>query len=129
MSNYYFGTTPEFALGDSPRYLYALRRNDEGELFFIRSDQLVDKDIIAINKPGGPEENFEDFEPGIDYFEGIQEDHEVAFENIVWSQYRWDNRSILYYVDEEGMLSQRINFTYEYPEGTSGDDSVSVGGY
>jgi len=129
MSNYYFGTTPEFALGDSPRYLYALRRNDDGELFLVRSDQLVDKDIIAINKPGPPEDNFEDFESGIDYFEGVGEDQELAHLNLIWTQYRWDNRSILYYVDEEGLLSQRINFTYEYPEGVSDEDNISLGGY
>ena len=129
MSNYYFGTTPEFTLGDSPRYLYAIRRNEDGEIFFIRSDQLVDKDIIAINKPGPVEDNFEDFEPGINYFEGIGQDHELTTPNLIWTQYRWDNRSILYYVDEEGQLTQRINFTYEYPEGVSDDDSISLGGY
>ena len=120
-NTYYIGTSPETALGDSPRYWYAVRRNDDGELFLLRSDQLKDKDIVTINNPGGPSDNFEDFEPGINYFEGIRADHEPEHENLVWTQYRWDNRSILYYVDEEGQLVQRINFSYTYPDGISSD--------
>ena len=120
MSNpYYLGTSPQEALGDSPRYLYAIRRNDDGELFLIRSDQLKDKDSIELNTPGDPAENYEDFEPGIDYFEGISTDHEAAFDNLYWTQYRWDNRSILYYINAQGQLIQRINQSYTYPTGTS----------
>jgi hypothetical protein len=118
-SNYYLGTSPAEALGDSPRYWYALRRNDDGELFLLRSDQLKDKDSIELNLPGDPAENFEDFEPGIDYFDGIQEDHEIEFANLVWAQYRWDNRNMLYYIDSDGRLVQRINQGFVYPEGTS----------
>lgn len=119
MSSYYLGISPADALGNSPRYLYLLRRNDDGELFFYRSDQFKDKGTIEINVPGGIEENFEDFEPGIDFFEGIDDDHEKVFENLVWSQYRWDNRTVLYYIDEEGRLTQRINQSYTYPTGVS----------
>jgi len=80
---------------------------------------LKDKDSIELNLPGDPAENFEDFEPGIDYFEGVTEDHEVEYENLVWVQYRWDNRNMLYYIGEEGRLIQRINQGYSYPDGIS----------
>jgi len=73
--------------------------------------------------PGKPSETFEDFEPGIDYFEGVNADHEVEDDNLVWSQYRWDQRSILYYVDSNGMLTQRINQNYEYPTGNSSSEN------
>jgi hypothetical protein len=118
-STYYLGQSPDEALGDSPRYWYALRRNQDGELFLLRSDQLKDKDSIELNLPGDPAENFEDFEPGVDYFDGIQADHEVEYDNLVWTQYRWDNRNLLYYVDNQGRLTQRINQGYIYPVGTS----------
>jgi hypothetical protein len=119
-SSYYLGQSPDEALGDSPRYWYALRRNDDGELFLLRSDQLKDKDSIELNIPGPPSENFEDFEPGIDYFDGISADHEVEYANLVYAQYRWDNRNMLYYIGpEEGRLIQRINQGYVYPTGTS----------
>lgn len=118
-SNYYIGTTPSELLGNSPKFLYLIRRNDDGELFFVRSDQLRDKSSIEINSPGSVTENFVDFEPGFDYFEGIGEDREPVYENLVWPQYRWDDRSILYFVDEQGQLVQRINQNYNYPDGIS----------
>ena len=118
-SNYYLGTTPDEALGNSPRYLYMIRRNQDGEIFLVRSDQLRDKTAIELNIPGEPIDNFEDFEPGVDYFEGITDDHELEYANLYWPQYRWDNRSVLYYVDDEGQLVQRINQNYNYPSGIS----------
>jgi|SRR5210317_1783649 len=118
-STYYFGQNPDNALGDSPRYFYAVRRNEDGELFLLRSDQLKDKDSIDLNIPGPPEETFEDLEPGIDYFDGVDVDHEKVYDNLFYTQYKWDNRSILYYVDSNGMLVQRINQNYEYPDGIS----------
>jgi hypothetical protein len=118
-STYYLGQSPDEALGDSPRYWYALRRNEDGELFLLRSDQLKDKDSIELNLPGDPAETFEDFEPGVDYFEGVTADHEIEYDNLVWTQYRWDNRNILYYIDNEGRLTQRLNQGYTYPTGHS----------
>ena len=118
-SNYYLGQSPDESLGDSPRYLYLIRRNEDGELFLFRSDQAKDKDSIEINLPGNPAENFEDFEPGVDYFEGVDANHEAAFDNLKYTQYRWDDRSMFYYVDGQGQLVQRINQGYTYPTGTS----------
>ena len=61
----------------------------------------------------------EDFESGVDFFEGIKADHEVEYDNLKYTQYRWDNRSILYYIDAQGQLVQRINQGYSYPTGVS----------
>lgn len=118
-NNYYLGRDPIETLGTSPRYWYALRRNEDGELFIVRSDQLTDKEAYQLNIPGDPTENFEAFEPGTDYFDGIKIDHEPEYENMYYTQYRWDDRSIFYYVDSQGMLVQRINQGYSYPSGIS----------
>lgn len=118
-SPYYLGQSPDEALGTSPRFLYMIRRNDDGEVFLLRSDQLIDKESIELNTPGSPAENFENFVPGTDYLDGVDAEHELAFDNIYWTQYRWDERSILYYVDSEGRLVQRINQNYTYPTGHS----------
>jgi hypothetical protein len=122
MSTYYFGQAADTSLGNSPRYLYLIRRNDDGEVFLERIDNLISKDTIHLNLPGRPGETFEDFEPGIDYFDGVTADHEVQDDNLVWTQYRWDQRSMLYYVDAQGMLTQRINQNYAYPEGVSSSE-------
>lgn len=118
-SNYYLGTSPDEALGDSPRYWYALRKNEDGELFLLRSDQLRDKDSIELNSPGPRDQNFEDFEAGVDFLDGVDDNHNVEYANLVWTQYRWDNRSMLYYIDSNGQLVQRINQGYVYPDGIS----------
>lgn len=117
--NYYLGTSPEEALGDSPRYFYGLRRNSDGELFLVRSDQLKDIDDVELNTPGSIGETFEDFEAGIDFLDGIDSDHEVIYDNLKYPQYKWDNRSIFYYVDSQGQLVMRINRSYTYPTGIS----------
>lgn len=119
-NNYYLGRDPEEVLGQSTRYFYALRRNNDGELFFVRVDNLKDIDeSIEINESGDPNETFEDFEEGIDYLEGIRADHEIEYKNLKYPQYRWDDRSIFYYIDSEGKLVQRINRGYTYPTGVS----------
>ena len=118
-STYYLGTTPIEGLGDSPRYWYALRRNDDGELFLVRSDQIIDRDAYELNIPGPSEEDFEDFEVGIDFFEGLDEQHELLNKNMFYPQYKWDNRSLFYYVNDEGMFVVRINKGYAYPNGIS----------
>lgn len=119
MSNYYFGTSPVEQLGDSPRYFYAMRRNTDGELFFVRSDQLTDATDVTINEPGSLGETFQDFEAGVDYFDGIDAEHEILYDNMKYPQYKWDNRSLFFYIDSQGQLVIRINKGYTYPDGIS----------
>jgi hypothetical protein len=116
---YYLGNTPKEILNDAPRFWYAIRRNEDGELFLVRSDQLTDKSSYDINSLGSAEENFENFEFGIDYFDGIDEEHEIVDRNLNYPQYKWDNRSLYYYVNAEGHLVQRLFKGYTYPEGIS----------
>lgn len=118
-SNYYLGTTPIESLGDSPRYWYALRRNEDGELFLVRSDQISDLSAYEINIPGPPEEDFDNFVVGTDFLDGIDVTHEKPKENMFYPQYRWDDRALFYYVDEEGMFVVRVNRGYSYPNGIS----------
>ena len=120
-STYYIGTSPEESLGDSPRYFYGLRRNDHGELFFVRSDQLADIDDVVINEPGSLADTFQDFEAGVDYLDGINAEHEILYENMKYPQYKWDNRSLFFYIDSQGQLVIRINRGYTYPVGISAE--------
>jgi hypothetical protein len=116
---YYFGRTPDNILGNSPQYFYALRRNDDGELFLVRSDQLTDKDSYEINIPGPTGDNFDDFEAGIDFFDGIDENHDIVYPNLKYPQYKWDGRAAFYYIDDEGNFIQRLFGGYDYPQGIS----------
>lgn len=107
-------------LGDNnPRYFLALRRDDSGNLYFARVNQIKDNEAIVVNVPGLTEDNFQDFEYGVDYFDGrAEEDHSRPFPNLYFDQYRWDERSCYYYIDDQGNLVARINQQYVYPEGS-----------
>lgn len=119
---YYIGNETPIAelLGDgNPKYFYALRRTDDGDLYFAKINQLTDnadEDIIVINVSGPASENFEDFEYGVDYFDGrLEEDHSRPFENLYWDQYRWDTKNSSYYINAQGELVVRVNREYKYP--------------
>ena len=122
MSNYIGYSAGDYLQNNvNSRYLYGLRRTDEGELFLGRSDQLSDTDDIVINNPGFAEDNFTDFEEGQDFYEGRDVYHNLIYKNLNYEQFRWDNRNIYYYVNAEGELVARLNKTYTYPTGTSSE--------
>lgn len=118
-SPYYLGRDSVDILGDSPQYFYGVRRNEDGELYLVRQDQLRDSDAVEINNPGVSEDNFDYFEAGVDFLEGIDVNHNATYPNLKYTQYKWDDRSIFYYVDDEGQLVMRINQGYTYPTGIS----------
>jgi hypothetical protein len=104
-------------LGDgNPRYFYALRRDEEGLLFFAKVDQLTDTGLVTINNSGLTEGDYTDFEYGVDFFDGrLLEDHSRPYSNLQWDQYRWDNKNVYYYINTAGELIVRINQAYVYP--------------
>lgn len=115
-TTYYFGTSPDELLGDDPRFLYALRKNSDGELYFMRVDQLSATDSIQINSFGDdPAENYNDFEVGVDFFDGRDINHDLVYQNLNYEQWRWDKRSMLYFINPEGELVVRVNQGYNYP--------------
>jgi hypothetical protein len=118
-NNYYLGRTPDQVLGDTPAFFYALRRGSDGSLYLRRSNQLLESDTIDINEIGPTEDNYNDFEVGIDFFEGRDVFHNKVFKNLRYEQYRWDNRSIFYYIDSDGQLVARINDGFIYDDGSS----------
>ena len=122
---YYIGTSPESVVdGFIKRYFYGLRRNDDGELFLIRVDQLRGDGSVVINDIGVGENNFFDFEEGIDFLEGIDANHDIVYKNLRYQQIKWDGRLLTYYVDPtDGQFIVRISEDYVYP------DNISAPGY
>lgn len=115
--NYEFGRSADDLLGGSPKYFYALRRTDDGELYFTRINQLSRTDSVQINKDGTVDGDFLEFEVGVDFFEGRDASHELVFENLNFEQMRWDNRNLYYYIDSNGQLCVRTDTKYQYPSG------------
>ena len=120
--SYYIGTSPTDVIGSFiKRYFYGMRRNDDGELFLIVADQLAgNQDSVTINELGIAEDNFLDFEEGIDFLDGIDANHNFVYKNLRYQQIRWDDRSLVYYVEPTtGQFVQRVTETYVYPDGIS----------
>ena len=136
---YYIGTSPTDVIGSFiKRYFYGLRRNDDGELFLVQSDQLAggEENVVTINDLGVAAESYQDFEEGIDFLSGVDENHEIVYNNLRYPQFRWDNRGLTYFIDpSDGQFIQRLSEKYVYPENISspaygdGDDSQVVTTY
>lgn len=136
--SYYIGTDPQSVLdGFIKRYFYGLRRNDDGELFLVQVDQLRggDENVVVVNNLGVAQDNYPDFEEGIDFLDGITLDHTVLYPNLRYQQFKWEGRALLYYIDQDtGFFVQRISEAYPYPENVSspaygdGDDSQILTG-
>ena len=105
-------------LGDgNPRFFYGLRRADDGTLFFSKIDQLRDTDTITLNLAGSTANNFENFEYGIDFFDGrLASDHSRPYPNLAFDQYRWDGKDCYYYINANGELVVRVNRAYTYSQ-------------
>ena len=94
----------------NPRYFYALRRTDDGTLYFAKIDQLKDTGTIVVNDPGSYLDDFQEFDYGVDYFDGRSAtDHSRPYPNLHWDQYRWDNKNMYYYLDPQGNFVVRVN--------------------
>jgi hypothetical protein len=103
------------------RYFYGLRRTEQGELFFTKIDQMDPTASLQVNKPGDPSNNFPDFEQGQDFYEGRDQNHEIIYENLNYEQFRWDNRHINYYINDDGEFVVRVNAKHTYSNDISSD--------
>jgi hypothetical protein len=121
MSNY-IGISPDQIYNSvTNRFFYGLRRTDQGELFLGKVDQLKKTDDLSINNPGDPENNFSNFQEGQDFFEGRDANHNLVYKNLNYEQFRWDDRNIFYYINEEGELVVRINESFAYDDNLSSE--------
>ncbi|SUZ97313.1 uncharacterized protein METZ01_LOCUS50167 [marine metagenome] len=113
------------------RYFYALRRDDDGQLFIAKVDVASPTDAVAINKPGGTVDNFPDFQDGADFFEGRNPNHNLVYDNLNFEQMRWDDKNIYYFINDEGEFVLRINTPYTYTSGISDNfkDDQFITGY
>ena len=99
----------------NPRFFYALQRLDDGTLYFYKMDQITSLASQSVNEVGRNAFNFEGFEYGVDFFDGrLATDHSRPYPNLVFDQYRWDDRNCFYYLDTQGQLVVRINQSYTY---------------
>jgi hypothetical protein len=106
------GTSVDSYNDSDPHYLYAIRRNDDGDLFLCRLDIADNSDSIQMFMGDVPVE-FEDMTyPGEDYHDNRNPTtHELTYEatNVKYEQWRWDHRLISYYINDNGEFVVAIN--------------------
>ena len=69
---------------------------------------------MQVNKPEIHIRTYPTSKRGIEFLPGRDEEHNKTYENPNYEQYRWDDRSLFYYVDDEGQLVVRVNEQYNY---------------
>lgn len=116
--NYLGAVGSESTLGTSnQRYFYAIRTDEEGNIFITKIDIWTSSDTIEINAPGDTDDDWEYFELGVDYFDGKNPvTHEKDTPNLNFDQYRFDSRSAYYYINANGELIVRYNQEYNYSQ-------------
>jgi|TARA_B110000483_G_scaffold235428_1_gene306944 hypothetical protein len=120
MSSNYLGQSPDqMVTAVQNRFLYGLRRTDQGELFLGKLDQMDASSSIQINKPGDNVNDYENFEEGSDLYEGRDVHHELVYSNLNYEQYQWREKNIWYYVNSEGELVASVNTKRTYDAGSS----------
>jgi len=111
---YFLGNSAADLLQGKPRYFYGLRRSDAGDVYIDRIDQL-NGEAVVINNPGDSVDSYEKFAVGLDFLNGRAVNHELVYANLKYEQYRWDDRLLSYYIDEDGNLAVLVGEDRIYP--------------
>ena len=120
--SHYIGNTPNDVLRDiDNRFFYAIRRNDDGELFLAKVDQSKPGEFVTINQSGVSSDSFQNFDQGQDFFEGRDVYHELVYDDLKYEQFKWDNRNIFFYVDNDGYFTIKVNENHIYDNSASSD--------
>ena len=122
MSANYLGQNPDqMVAAIQNRFLYGLRRTEQGELFLGKLDQMDANSSLQINKPGDNTKDYDNFEEGSDLYEGRDVNHVLVYSNLNYEQYRWQDKNIWYYVNSDGELVASVNKKIIYDDGSSSD--------
>ncbi len=111
-------------------YFYGINRNDsDGFITLYKVDVNENDGQVPIQSPGieAPGSRlFDEFEVGVDFFNGRDIEHNLVYDNLICEQYRWDSKNAYYFIDDEGNLCVRINYPYQYAEGATEFTTLGV---
>lgn len=104
------------------RFFYAIRRNEDGEIFLAKVDQAKKGDSVTIFTGEVSADTLQNFEDGQAFFEGRDVYHELVYpDTLKYEQYKWDDKNVFYYVDDDGYFTLVVNENHVYDDTTSGD--------
>lgn len=92
-------------IDDLGSYFYALRRDDDGNLFINRIDNLNDLETVDLF---GPEVNADFVGKATEDYFGERDDAtrllEYSTDDVKYEQWKWENLKKFYYLNEDGEL-------------------------
>ena len=117
-NNYYLGQTPEEFLSQTSRYFYGITRTTEGFLKVTKVNLDSSTDSNNLENVGALSQTFDDFEEGVDFFEGVDATtHMPNYVGMNFEQYKWSSDDLYYFVDGNGVLTVRVDIPYNYAFG------------
>lgn len=94
------------------RYFYALRRDNEGNLYYSRVDLKDSQDSVVLFPNVAPEDLETFTVPGKDYFDNRDPaTHDLTYstQDVKYEQWRYDSRLNTYYIDDNGYFTLAAN--------------------
>lgn len=124
MSNFYLGRSPDTgSVNEEEGFFYGLRRDE------VNGWVIVDKinldasfesvELTDLNSYTGTGREFENFEQGVDFYDGRDASHNLLYDGLKYEQYKWSGDDLYYFINEEGQLCVRVDREYFYSEGVS----------
>lgn len=95
------------------RYMYALRRNDDGDLYVARVDLNDSNDSLTLFNIPAPEEL--EYYTGESYFSNRDPvTHELTYDpdHVVYEQWTYDSKLMQHYINAEGELVVEMGGSY-----------------
>lgn len=120
MSNtYVLGKTIDDFNTPNDTYLFALRRNDDGDLYLLKTElrDSSKSELFGENIENIPAQ-FQTMEyPSDDYFDGRNANHTLQFtqDQVKYEQWKWVDRRQSYYIDANGFFTVCIGEDKELP--------------
>lgn len=97
--------------GGATRYFYALRKDEEGNLYIARADLLSSTDEVTLFNGIAPEDLESYSVPGKDYFDNRDPStHELTYsrDDVKYEQWRYDEKLSTYYINDDGDFTVAI---------------------
>lgn len=112
---YYVGATFEDIVDEADnRFFYGINRSDKGDITLVKVDVFNVDDHVQINAPGDPQKNYNEFEWGISFYEGRDNQHNLVYENLNYEQYAWSEEDLIFAINDDGEFVVRVNGNDEF---------------
>lgn len=115
---YVVGKTVEEFNNSTDKYIFALRRTEDGDLYLLKANLTDSNEVVELFGEEVPAE-FQSMDiPGSDYFDGRAQDHTLEYttHDVKYEQWKWVNRTQSYFIDSDGFFTIAIGEEKHLPQ-------------